>query len=79
MVTVTIESESKLSNSGYHRSGGSRSKKSCWWLRGPDGFIDIGYHRGDSHISLEMELEPGTYTLGTGDGKDAIRQTIKVK
>jgi hypothetical protein len=74
-MTNTIESNTTLSNSGYHRSGSAQR----WWLRGVDGFVEIGSHRGDKPLTLTLDLVPGRYTLGCGRGKDAIRQTVTVE
>lgn len=76
--TVAVSSSSRLSNSAFHRSGGNRSGQARWWLRGPDGFIEIPQVRGDSRFSERLDLEPGHYTLGTGTGRDAIRETFDV-
>lgn len=76
---VLVESDSCLSNSGYHRSGGGRSGAARWWLRGEAGFVEVPSCRGDSLFSARLDLAPGTYTLGTGRGKDAIRQRVVVR
>lgn len=77
--TVTISTTDKLSNRGFHRSGGNSSGAAQWWLRGAD-FIDIPRTRGDSRLSdITLELEDGSYTLGTGRGRDAIRLTFSVR
>lgn len=74
--TYTVTSAQRLSNSGFHRSGGSSSGAAHWWLRDNNGnFVDLPKRvRGDAKDwSLEVELEPGRYTLGVGRSKDAIR------
>lgn len=75
---VVVESRDRLSNKGLHRCGGGRSGHSRWWLRGDNGFVDIPSVRGDERFSARLDLAPGRYVLGTGAGRDAIRQTIVV-
>lgn len=72
-----VEATSRMSNSGYHRSG-----KPNWWLRrtdkGPGNFVDIPRVRGDEKLNIKVDLEPGTYTAGAGKGKDGVRHTFTV-
>lgn len=76
-MTTTIKSSDRLSNAGYHRSGKSR-----WWLRSTatstGGFVRIPDVRGDEVFEATIDLAPGEYVLGTGKGRDAIRDTIVV-
>lgn len=75
---VTIESRSALSNTGMHQSGGKGSGKARWWLKGESGFADIPSTRGDFKLKTKIPYKPGTYTLGTGIGRHAIRQEIVI-
>jgi len=80
---MRIKSSDRMSNSGFHRSGGKGSGRGSgaayWWLRGPDGFVELPERvRGDDYLEIEIELSPGEYVLGVGRGKDAIRENIKV-
>lgn len=80
MTKTKITNRSSISNTTYHKRCKSEGQRH-WWLRGPDGgFIDLGgRHRGDRDIEVELDLPPGTYTLGTGpSGKFGIRETITV-
>lgn len=76
--THTITSTSKMSNTSYHkrcRTAGQR----LWWLRGPDGFVDIPRVRGDCEFRVDLDLEPGYYTLGCGPaGKFGVREGIDI-
>jgi len=62
------------------------AKKACkttgqrrWWMKGPNGFVKLPYTPGDQDLKAELDLEPGTYTLGTGpSGKLGYRETIIV-
>jgi hypothetical protein len=74
-----VESSSRLSNSAFHRSGGNGSGSARWWLRGASGFVTVPSVRGDSWFDEELDLGPGVYVLGTGRGRDAIRETIVVE
>ena len=75
---VTVENESTLSNATFHRR--CSGWQGYWWLRGAEGdFVDVGQHRGDRGIRVELDLSPGTYTLGCGPhGKQGVRETIVV-
>jgi hypothetical protein len=74
-----VEASSRLSNSAFHRSGGNGSGSARWWLRGASGFVTVPSVRGDSWFDEELDLGPGVYVLGTGRGRDAIRETIVVE
>lgn len=75
-----VASSDRLSNSGFQRSGGKNSRRSHWWLLGPDGnFVDIPKKRGDERFDVEIDLPPGEYVLGTGIGGDAIRDRFIVQ
>lgn len=54
-------------------------RSGLWWLR--DGsFLKIGEHRGDQPFDAELELKVGVrYTLGVGQGRNAIRQEVVIK
>jgi len=73
-----IENKSSLSNTTFHKR--CSGKQGYWWLRGKDGFVDLGdQYRGDRDISVELDLPAGKYTLGCGpQGKHGIRETIVV-
>lgn len=77
---VYVDSGDRLSNSGFHRSGGKGSGAAHWWLRDSAGnFLPIPRVRGDENFRYNLHLPPGTYTLGTGKGRDAIRTDVVVK
>jgi hypothetical protein len=75
---VRITSSKSLSNTTFHKR--CRGRQGYWWLHGPQGFVDIGEHRGDRQLDVEVELPVGEYTLGTGPaGKHGIRENIEVE
>jgi len=55
-------------------------KSGYWWLRdAPGNFLKIGEHRGDQPFDVELELKVEVrYTLGVGQGRDAIRQEVLI-
>lgn len=63
---MLVESSDSMSNTSFHRRCSGNQK--YWWLWNKDTgeFIDIPRVRGDSYFSEELDLEPGTYVLGTG-------------
>lgn len=73
-----VYSGDRLSNSGFRRCGGPGSGSARWWVRGERGFADIPSVRGDERFDEMMDLEAGDYMLGTGRGKDAIREPFRV-
>lgn len=76
---VYVDSGDRLSSSGFHRSGGKGSGAAHWWLRDSAGnFLPIPRVRGDENFRYNLHLPPGTYTLGTGKGRDAIRSEVIV-
>jgi hypothetical protein len=75
---TTVESSRKMSNTSYHKRCSSAGQR-FWWLRGQDGFVKVPSVRGDSYFVAELDLAPGTYTLGVGPGNShGIRETITV-
>ena len=76
---VRVKSNARMSNRGFHRNGGKRSGAAYWWLRGPQGFVNIPRVRGDEYFDAELDLPAGEYVLGTGRGRDAIRIKLVVR
>jgi hypothetical protein len=75
---MQIQSSSSLSNTTFHKRCSGR--QGYWWLRGPEGFVEIGKHRGDRRLDIEVELPAGEYVLGCGPGgKHGVREAIVVK
>lgn len=80
MTTYIIEnSQRPMSNTSYHNRCTKGQKN--WWLRNKKmgEFVDIGEHRGDKNISIEVDLEPGVYILGCGPQDHGCRETITVE
>lgn len=77
---VNVTSNSRMSNSGFHRCGGNGSGVARWWLRDETQgcFVEIPWQRGDKHYDADVRLSPGKYVLGVGRGKDAIRERFEV-
>jgi len=76
---MKIKSTDRISNSTVHKR--CRGRQAYWWLRDQDGdFVEVPEIRGDDYFEADLELEPGTYTLGVGpQGKHGIRETIVVE
>lgn len=62
---MRVTNTGRMSNTSYHRRCNSAGQR-YWWLRGPDGFVPLPQVRGDQDIDIEIDLAPGTYTLGCG-------------
>lgn len=74
---MKIKNHRSLSNATFHRRCSGR--QGYWWLRGANGFIEIGEHRGDRDIALDVDLPPGEYTLGCGPaGQFGVREKFTV-
>jgi hypothetical protein len=68
-----IKNDSTMSNTTYNRR--CTPGQQNWWLKDENGeFIELGSHRGDKDIDVTLDLEPGTYTLGCGPGKNGGRR-----
>lgn len=69
-----------ISNTTYHRRCFSPGQRR-WWLRNQDGsFVSLPPIRGDEDFNMELELDPGSYVLGTGPtGRHGVRYKIVVK
>lgn len=61
---VHLKPPGKLSRYTFNER--CKGRQRYWWLKGPDGQIDIGEHRGDQPLDLMLELPPGRYTAGCG-------------
>lgn len=74
---VRVTSDRHMSTATFERS---HKRSGFWWLRdAPGNFIFIGEHRGDRPLDITIRLKIGvTYTLGCGQGQDAIRQEVRV-
>jgi len=77
---VRVRSDRNLTPAQFAACHG---RSGFWWLRdAPGNFIkigEIGQHRGDQPFDAELELKVGVrYTLGVGQGRDAIRQEVVI-
>lgn len=71
-----IKEEAGMSNTTYHKRCASNGQKN-WWLKDiNNNFINIGVHRGDQPIDINMDINPGEYILGTGPIKYGVRHKI---
>lgn len=82
---VTVESDGKMSNSGYHRCA-----KPTWWMRYTDldhrgDFIAIPRVRGDERLVVTVTLprhatETRRITIGCGprDSRDSVRESMRI-
>lgn len=76
MSSSKIQFSDCLSNSGYHREG-----KPNWWAMIDGKFVEIGWHRGDRPLCVEVAVPVGTQVeIGVGKAEykksDKIRATI---
>ncbi len=81
-ILVVIRPRRALSNRAFHRAGGLYSRKSCWSLQNRKTKKPVRLPRrirGDrGRWTMQLKLEPGTYVLTTGVGRDRIRQLVVV-
>lgn len=76
---ILVESRRKMSNTSFHRRCSGRQK--FWWLRSVDRgeFVRIPEVRGDEYFEMQLDLPPGTYTLGCGPRGDfGVREEFTV-
>lgn len=75
---VRVTSDRHMSTAAFERA---HKRSGFWWLRdAPGNFITIGEHRGDRPLDITIRLKVGVlYTLGCGQGRDAIRQEVRVE
>jgi hypothetical protein len=79
LVRVRVRCPRCLNVDQVHRLGES-SGRSYWWLRHAEGwFVRCELPRGDQPVDVEVDLEPGRYTLGVGTRPDSIRQVVTVR
>ena len=75
---VRVTSDRHMSTAAFERA---HKRSGYWWLRdAPGNFLNIGEHRGDRPLDITIRLKVGVlYTLGCGQGSDAIRQEVRVE
>jgi hypothetical protein len=75
---VRVTSDRHMSTAAFERA---HKRSGFWWLRdAPGNFLTIGEHRGDRPLDITIRLKVGVlYTLGCGQGRDAIRQEVRVE
>lgn len=73
-----VTSDRHMSTAAFERA---HKRSGYWWLRdAPGNFLNIGEHRGDRPLDITIRLKVGvTYTIGCGQGRDAIRQEVRVE
>ena len=74
---VRVTSDRHMSTAAFERA---HKRSGFWWLRdAPGNFLTIGEHRGDRPLDITIRLKVGVlYTLGCGQGRDAIRQEVVI-
>ena len=70
-----------ISNTTFRRRCVVR-EQGYWWMLSleTDEFIDIGFHRGDLPLEIDVDVDDGRYMLGCGPkGKYGFRDVIEIK
>lgn len=77
MAKARITTDRRMSNRGYHAAG-----QPTWWARIGTGasakFVELPTVRGDTALSVVVDLPPGTaeVSVGAGKGTNGVRATV---